>query len=225
MTAPLTLYLVRHGDVHNPDKILYGRMPNFRLSELGRDQATAAGNALVERDISAIYASPQQRAQETAAIIANAIQGDIAPKTDERLNEVYSPFDGTSQAEMDKIFFDLYTDVDPPYEQPRDLRRRLLDFINTMRETHAGQSIVGVTHGDIVVTAFMYTTGADENDIGRTKHDTDRTRLLQLGLPEPYPSTASLSRLTYSTDDPDEVPQYEYINPHGDESSGLPTGE
>ena len=61
-----TIHLVRHGEVHNPDDIYYGRIPGYRLSERGREQAAAAGKFLAKRRLAAIYASPQQRAQETA---------------------------------------------------------------------------------------------------------------------------------------------------------------
>jgi broad specificity phosphatase PhoE len=60
------IHLVRHGEVHNPDGILYGRLPGFHLSELGSRMAAAAANSMAGRDITAIYASPLQRTQESA---------------------------------------------------------------------------------------------------------------------------------------------------------------
>lgn len=214
MPAPLTIHLIRHGEVHNPDGILYGRMPGFRLSETGRGQASAAARVLADRSLTAIYASPMQRAQETAQIIAAAQEPMLEIFTDERLNEVHSPFDGTSHAEMDRIFYDLYTGTEPPYEQPEDLRKRVEAFFADMRRVHAGGEIAAVTHGDIVVTAFMYAKQQPRHDIGRKKTDPDRERLLRLGLPEPYPMTASVSTLVYTTDDPAEVPTYHYERPY-----------
>ena len=62
------LHLVRHGEVHNPARVLYGRLPNFRLSEAGRGMAAAAARhfASLGRPVTALYASPLQRTRESA---------------------------------------------------------------------------------------------------------------------------------------------------------------
>ena len=64
------VHVMRHGEVHNPEGILYGRLPGYQLSERGRAQAQAVADALAGNDIVAVIASPLQRAQETAAPIA-----------------------------------------------------------------------------------------------------------------------------------------------------------
>jgi broad specificity phosphatase PhoE len=66
-----TLHLVRHCDVHNPDGLLYGHLPGFRLSEKGVRQAHALGRHFADRPVRQIYASPLERAQQTAHIIAS----------------------------------------------------------------------------------------------------------------------------------------------------------
>ena len=73
MTPPVrtTLHLVRHCDVYNPDGILYGHLPGFRLSEKGVRQAHALGERFAGRPVRQIYASPLERAQQTAHIIAS----------------------------------------------------------------------------------------------------------------------------------------------------------
>ena len=72
--AQTIVHLVRHGEVHNPEGILYGRLPEFRLSELGLSQAETVGRVLGQgHDIVSIVASPLQRAQETAAPLAEAL--------------------------------------------------------------------------------------------------------------------------------------------------------
>jgi len=68
-----TCYLARHCDVANPEGILYGHLPNFPLSAKGRGQATVMGRYLAEAGLSAIYASPLERAQETAAVLASEL--------------------------------------------------------------------------------------------------------------------------------------------------------
>lgn len=207
MSAPLKLYFIRHGEVYNPEKILYGRLPGYGLSDTGRGQASAAANALKDVALDAIYSSPMQRAQETATIIATAQANMLQVQTDERINEIHTPFDGTPHAELEKTRFDIYTGNQPPYEMPLDVRKRVLDFISAMRQQHPGGTIAAVTHGDIVVTAFLVAKQYTGDDIGRTK-------LMDLGLPTRYPDTASLSILTYSSTDNDEIPAYLYKRPY-----------
>ena len=66
-----TVHLLRHGEVHNPDGILYGRLPGFRLSDLGVAQAEMAAQFLAERDIGYLVSSPLERAQQTAQPLAD----------------------------------------------------------------------------------------------------------------------------------------------------------
>ena len=70
MTVQTTVHVMRHGEVYNPEGILYGRLPGYRLSEKGQAQAQAVADVLADHDIVLVVASPLQRAQETAAPIA-----------------------------------------------------------------------------------------------------------------------------------------------------------
>ena len=60
------IHLIRHGEVHNPEQILYGRLPRFRLSARGRAQARSAGDHLREHDLRAVFSSPLLRTRQTA---------------------------------------------------------------------------------------------------------------------------------------------------------------
>jgi len=71
------VHLLRHGEVHNPEGVLYGRIAGYRLSERGRDQADVVAKALADADLAAVLASPLQRAQETAAPVATVHGLDI----------------------------------------------------------------------------------------------------------------------------------------------------
>lgn len=88
------LHLVRHGEVHNPQRVLYGRLPNFRLSDDGRRMAAAAADHLrgLERPVTALYASPLQRAQESAQPFAEAFA--LGPVTEPRIIEPTNVFEG-----------------------------------------------------------------------------------------------------------------------------------
>ena len=62
------IHLVRHGEVHNPEGILYGRLPHFRLSERGHEMAALAAKELKARGVKvgALDASPLLRTREAA---------------------------------------------------------------------------------------------------------------------------------------------------------------
>ncbi len=95
-----TVHLVRHGEVHNPEGVLYGRLPEFHLSELGRQMALQVAGHFEQRrdegaDIVHLVASPLTRAQETARPLAEALGLEIA--TDERIIEAENRFEGMSR--------------------------------------------------------------------------------------------------------------------------------
>jgi broad specificity phosphatase PhoE len=92
MTTKTVVHLLRLGEVYNPEKILYGRLPGYRLSELGVQMAKAAAQAVADRDVTHVIASPLERAQQTAEPIA--AQFKLAIGTDERLIESANAFEG-----------------------------------------------------------------------------------------------------------------------------------
>ncbi|HVE73852.1 MAG TPA: histidine phosphatase family protein, partial [Mycobacteriales bacterium] len=87
-----TVHLLRHGEVHNPGLVLYGRLPGFGLSADGQQMARDAALALRDRDVTVLLASPLQRAQETAGPLAEAFGLEIG--TAERLIESENIFEG-----------------------------------------------------------------------------------------------------------------------------------
>ena len=88
------IHLVRHGEVHNPGRVLYGRLPGFGLSELGARMAAASATAWHDAgtDVRRIVASPLQRTQESAAPWAAAYGLDVT--VDERLIEPTNRYEG-----------------------------------------------------------------------------------------------------------------------------------
>jgi broad specificity phosphatase PhoE len=97
-----TVHVLRHGEVYNPNKILYGRLPDFHLSELGVQMAKADAEALAEHDLTYVVASPLERAQETAAPIAAEFGLEVA--TDIRLIEAGNFFEGKNVSVGDGSF-------------------------------------------------------------------------------------------------------------------------
>jgi broad specificity phosphatase PhoE len=87
------IHLLRHGEVYNPEHILYGRLPGYQLSLRGLAQADVAAKFLTARPISYIVSSPLERAQQTAAAVADVFGLEVA--TDDRLIEAANALEGT----------------------------------------------------------------------------------------------------------------------------------
>lgn len=85
---------MRHGEVHNPRRVLYGRLPDFRLSEAGRAMARSAAAYVrgLDRPVTGLYASPLQRTRESAAAFTELF--GLEPVTDERVIEPTNVFEG-----------------------------------------------------------------------------------------------------------------------------------
>ncbi|MCD4557523.1 histidine phosphatase family protein [Schaalia sp. lx-100] len=90
------IHVMRHGEVNNPDGILYGRLPGFQLTRRGHMMARTVATHLEQqkRDIVAVIASPLLRAQQTAAPIARAF--NLSVECDPLLIEVESVFEGVA---------------------------------------------------------------------------------------------------------------------------------
>jgi len=86
------VHVLRHGEVENPNKVLYGRQPNWHLSNRGVQMAEAVAHWSKDRPIRAIHVSPLERAQETAAPIVAA--HGVPVTTDPRLIEAANVFEG-----------------------------------------------------------------------------------------------------------------------------------
>ncbi|MFL4474597.1 histidine phosphatase family protein [Paeniglutamicibacter sp. MACA_103] len=95
-----TVHLLRHGEVYNPDRVLYGRLPEFHLSELGNQMAVRAAEYFTAQrsagaNITHLVSSPLVRAQETARPTSAALGLEIV--TDDRIIEAANRFEGLSQ--------------------------------------------------------------------------------------------------------------------------------
>ena len=96
------VHLVRHGQVHNPDGVLYGRAPGYGLSDLGRQMAERLGEHFADVPLVHLVSSPLQRAQETIAPIA-AAHPDLEVHIDDRVIEAANVFEGRSFGKRNEI--------------------------------------------------------------------------------------------------------------------------
>lgn len=205
MTTLTTLYLVRHGHVHNPRRILYGRLPRFRLSPRGVEEARAAGRFLNGAPVAALYCSPLLRTRQTAREI-RAFHAHLPLRRSAHLLEVFNAFEGRPSAEVDARHGDVYSDVGPPYEQPGDVLARALRFFQKARGRHGGGNVVAVTHGDVIVFAMLWARG-----LALTPQN--KANLHALGFSGGYPATGSLTAFIFRTDSARELPGVNYFRP------------
>lgn len=201
----MKIHLVRHGEVHNPDQILYGRLPRFRLNDNGLQQARTAGRLLDDCRIDAVFSSPMLRARQTAGELIRH-HPRLKVRISELINEVCTSFEGRPGAEIDARDGDVYTGGDACNEQPRDIVERTLRFIARMRRQYAGGQVVAVTHGDVITFMVLWARGFDLTP-------RNKTRLLQAGYPAAYPAHASITTLTYGADSAGDKPTIKYTVP------------
>jgi broad specificity phosphatase PhoE len=167
MTQPTTqtiVHLLRHGEVHNPRGVLYGRMSGFVLSDLGRMMAQRVADVVGDRDITHVVASPLERAQETAAPTASALQ--LPVHTDERVTEASNHFEGKTVGvghgvlRHPSLWWWLRNPVRPSWGEPyKVVAARMLTAVAAAREAARGHEAVIVSHQLPVWVARMAVEG------------------------------------------------------------------
>ncbi|MCS4491280.1 histidine phosphatase family protein [Corynebacterium sp. ES2715-CONJ3] len=145
------VHLVRHGEVFNPERILYGRLPDYHLSARGESMAHATAHSLSGHDISLILSSPLERAQETAAPIS-AISG-VEVSIDERLLEAGNQFEGLRVKSwrsdlLHPRYWPLMTNpLQPSWGEPyHEIAERMMAAVTSAREQAHGHEAVLVSH-------------------------------------------------------------------------------
>ncbi|MCY7400028.1 MAG: histidine phosphatase family protein [Nocardioides sp.] len=152
MGLQTTVHLLRHGEVHNPEGLLYGRRDGFHLSVLGRRMAERIGETIGDRDIVHIRTSPLERAQETAAPLAE-VRG-LTPTIDPRLIESANDFEGLSFADgamtivkRPHLWRHLYNPLKPSWGEPYDeIAGRMVAAVHDARDAARGHEAVVVSH-------------------------------------------------------------------------------
>ena len=151
MTAT-TIWLARHGEVHNPSNVLYGRLPRVRLTAEGQRQAQALADFLGPRPLAAIYSSPMLRARRTAAAILAGRPELERVRIDSDLQEVRTGWEGEPLAALERIDWDFYTNPRHPGDESlRAIQLRMLRWLKRVRDRHRGGEVVGVGHGDPIL--------------------------------------------------------------------------
>lgn len=149
--AVTRVHLMRHGEVHNPAGVLYGRKPGFFLSERGQEMARVASAAIADRDIVHLRVSPLERAQQTAAPLAEATGLDIV--TDDRVIESTNIFEGENFAEgknalkHPRTWRHLWNPFKPSWGEPyKEVVARMMAAVYDARDAARGHEAVIVSH-------------------------------------------------------------------------------
>jgi broad specificity phosphatase PhoE len=199
METLTTVAFVRHGKVHNPSNVYYGRSPRIKLSEQGQAEAYSAADALRKEPISAVFSSPALRARQTAQIIASSHMAKAVHIT-RRLHDVYTPYDGYPISKVIPRNWDVYTGSDYDYEQPFDVMKRTLHFIEMVLRQYSVQYIVAVTHFNVIL--YMMFRALDIS--------LDTASVAEYKRTYPYITHGSISKFVYRTKEIDEIPGYHY---------------
>ena len=151
MSERTTVHLLRHGEVHNPGGVLYGRLPGFHLSLLGRQMAERVAAVIGDRDITHVVASPLERAQETARPLASARGVEIV--TDPRVIESGNVFEGGRFSLSDSILKrpdtwpHLWNPFTPSWGEPyAAIVDRMMSAVRDARDAARGHEAVLVSH-------------------------------------------------------------------------------
>ena len=146
-----TVHVLRHGEVFNPTKVLYGRLPGYRLSELGEQMAEVAAKSLAGRDVTYLVSSPLERAQQTAEPFAERFGLPVA--VDDRLIESGNAFEGKRVSVGDGALRDprnwwlLRDPFLPSWGEPyRLIAARMLAAVHAARNAAAGHEALCVSH-------------------------------------------------------------------------------
>jgi probable phosphoglycerate mutase len=200
--------LVRHGEVLNPGRLVYGRLSGYRLNQKGCRQAHAAGKLLKREPIDAIFSSPLLRARQTAAAIC-AFHPLLRVRCANSLSEVYTCYEGRPLYEADSRGGDVYTDAPSCFEQPLDIVKRMWTFIKRQRRRFPRRHIVAVTHGDPIAFLLLWLKEAGLDPC-------NKRNLTSIGIPDNYPSLASITTLTFRSHEAQERPHIRYLKPYDD---------
>jgi broad specificity phosphatase PhoE len=145
------VHLLRHGEVHNPGHIIYGRLADFHLSEDGRMMAKAAAGFFAGRDVTALFSSPLDRARETAEPLA--AQFGLTVTVDDRLIEPWNHFEGFTfgigDGSLRRIqhWPHLRNPFRPSWGEPyQQIAARMLAAMASARDAARGHEAVCVSH-------------------------------------------------------------------------------
>ncbi len=205
-TPDTVVHLLRHGEVHNPEGVLYGRRDGFHLSDLGNRMAQRIADSIGDRDIVHLRVSPLERAQETAQPLAKVRGLDIV--TDERVIESTNKFEGLNFSEgamtivkRPRLWKHLYNPFRPSWGEPsKVIVARMMAAIEDARAAAVGHEAVIVSHQLPIWTTRLHV----ENR--RQLHDPRRRQCTLCSLTSLHFVGDRIAQVSYSEPAGDLIP-------------------
>ncbi len=157
--------LVRHGQTPTTGKLLPGRAPGLHLADVGTGQAEAVAQRIAElKQVDAVYASPMERARETAAPIGRArglkvqidrglLECDFGEWTGAELKTLMKLPEWVTVQRAPSIF------RFPGGESFTEMQLRIVSALDRLRAKHPGGTIVCVSHADPIKAAVAHAMG------------------------------------------------------------------
>ena len=183
------IHLIRHADVENPHRLLYGHLPGFQLSALGRAQAAAVGERLNGEGIRRIVHSPLARAVETAQIINHNLRDPAALEPDAELREAeFSRYlQGLPywQIPLRRPLWFVHKarrGIVPGDEAIENLGGRVLDVVRRVAREHPGETAAVVSHADPIQAAWILLDGRAHNEREMYRKSVDKAGMLTIDL-------------------------------------------
>ncbi len=203
MAVQTIVHLLRHGEVHNPGGVLYGRMDGFHLSDLGNQMARRVAESIGDRDIVHLRTSPLERARETLAPLAERL--GLTPEVDRRVIESGNKFQGVNFGAGARTFLrrpdllrHMYNPFKPSWGEPyAEIAARMVAALHDARDAAVGHEAVVVSHQLPIWTTRLFL---------------EKRRYLH----HPRNRQCTLCSLTSVVFDDDRVVQLRYSEPAGD---------
>lgn len=192
--------LIRHAVTDAVGKNLSGRLPGIHLNKQGKMQAAGLAARLSKFNITALYSSTMERAQETAAPLASLHQMDY--KIDKHFQELdFGSWTNKSFAELenDKAFKHFNTfrsgTRTPGGEMMLEAQCRMVKGIEKLAQLHPEQTVAIVSHSDMIKAAVAFYTGIPLDLMQRLEISPASVSILDI-----YPDFASLQLLNHCGD-------------------------
>ena len=183
------IYVIRHADVENPNRVLYGHLPGFHLSALGRAQAEALGDRLIDAGIRRIVHSPLDRAAETARVINSRFREPAVMEVDAALREAdFSRYlQGVPYWQIPvrrPLWFVHKTrrGIVAGDESYDALGGRVLDVVKRLAREHPREPAAVVSHADPIQAAWILLDGRAHNEREMYRKAVDRAGSLKIEM-------------------------------------------
>lgn len=194
------IYLARHGEYNNPNRLSPYRLPGFSLTELGQKQSALIAARLAEVPIHTLFTSPITRCLETATIIGEEL--NLPPNPRNELIETGTPLAGISLSDprhsLPDYLYNLPEHINGGGESPEQIYARFHDFIEQLRLTPQNSNYLLVSHADPIM---IYLYGAHQLPLPRTDQEIVRGNLRYIPM-------GGLIQLTYTSA---TVPDYQIL--------------